>query len=69
MSDDAIIQLQEIYSYHEKDIADLSDALYTQQQEIQKLQKQVEQLQKQLKAALNASNIRHPDDEVPPPHY
>lgn len=52
----------------ERTIQELLDAVYRQQQLIDRLGREMEQLREQLQIAL-PSLVERPEDEEPPPHY
>lgn len=68
MSDD-ITRLQEAVAHQAKELAQLSDEVYTQQKEITILRQQVRILASRLRAAAGEGAIRSPEEETPPPHY
>ncbi len=66
--DDRLIDLETRFAFQEQAIAELSDVVARQQQEIATLGLQLEQLRQRL-AALPLSDIARPEEETPPPHY
>ena len=63
-----IIELETKISYQDRTIQQLNEVVTGQQQQIDKLEKNVNQLSGHLKAQ-NPSDLAHPEEEAPPPHY
>ncbi len=69
MSDqERIIDLESRIAFQEDAIDKLSDVVSRQEQELLRLEKMVRYLHQQLKS-LGDSQMTHPADEPPPPHY
>ena len=68
--DEMIIKLQTIVGHQEEDIANLSQELYTQQQEVHKLKQQMAVLIERYRSFMDAADgTQDKTPEPPPPHY
>lgn len=61
--------LQEQIAHLQSEIGQMSDELYSQQQEIALMRQEILQLKSRLHAVSQDSQIRRPEEDVPPPHY
>lgn len=66
--DDELIELQSRVAFQDQAISELSDVVYRQQGEIDRLLLKLEQMQQRV-MAMQSSNIAKPEEERPPPHY
>jgi len=65
-----MIRLQTIVGHQEEDIAHLSNELYTQQKELDKLKQQMAALIERLRSISHAADSNQDKSpEPPPPHY
>lgn len=68
MNGQALEEIQTKIAFLERANAELSDALYRQQRQIQALTAAVKELSERLQATQTVSDERAPEDERPP-HY
>jgi SlyX protein len=68
MNSDAIERIETKIAFLESANLELSDVVYRQQQEIQRLQARVDALAQQMKAVQTPDIARTPEEERPP-HY
>ncbi|MCM2357826.1 MAG: SlyX family protein [Geobacteraceae bacterium] len=66
--EERLADLESRYMQQERTIHELLDAVYRQQQLIDRLGREMEQIREQLNIAL-PSLVERPEDEEPPPHY
>ena len=66
--EERLTELENRYMQQERTIQELFDAVYRQQQLIDRLDREMEQIREQLQIAL-PSLVERPEDEEPPPHY
>ena len=66
--EERLTELENRYMQQERTIQELFDAVYRQQQLIDRLGREMEQVREQLEIAL-PSLVERPEDEEPPPHY
>jgi SlyX protein len=65
---DRITDLEIRFTHQERTIQELSDTIYRQQQEIERMAVELRQIREQLSIAAPSMN-RLPEEEEPPPHY
>ena len=63
-----ITELEIKVAFHEQAIADLSEVVTAQNQEITKITKEMQKLKERVAMAMS-SNIADESEETPPPHY
>lgn len=68
MKSDALEEIQTKMAFLERANAELSDAVYRQQREIQALTAAMKEISERLRAAQSGGGERAPEDERPP-HY
>jgi SlyX protein len=68
MDEDSIIDLQSRIAHQEYTIAELNDALASQQSQISEMEAKIVALTDRVKALADAAPAAGTDDE-PPPHY
>lgn len=66
--EERITELETRYMLQERTIQELMDAVYRQQQQIDRLGREMGMVREQLQVAL-PSLVVSPEDEEPPPHY
>lgn len=65
-----IIKLQEIVAHQGIEIAELGEELYNQHKELEAVKNYIKIMEAKIQAAMDTeSNINHPQDDAPPPHY
>jgi uncharacterized coiled-coil protein SlyX len=62
-----LIELENRFSYQEYTIQQLNEVVVAQQKQLAQQQRALERMQQLI--SQGESNIRRPDEEVPPPHY
>jgi SlyX protein len=67
-NDDRIIELESRLAYQEYVIQELSDLVYAQQKQIQKLESTLQKMSSQIREMLDYQSSNEIPDE-PPPHY
>ena len=63
-----VVELEIRYTHQAAELRDLSDVIFRQQQEIERLRTRVEALEKKLAEVAELDRPTDPSDEVPP-HY
>ena len=61
--------LEEKMAIMQRDLAQMSHAVYAQQKEVAQLMLEIEKLKSRLENMQPDSGILSPNDDVPPPHY
>ena len=65
-----IIKLQETVAHQGIEIAELSDELYNQHKELDRLKQYLKIIEAKIQSAMDSeTNINQPQDDAPPPHY
>ena len=67
--DDRITRLEEQIAIIRADLSQISDELFTQQQEIGHLQREIGVLKGRIQSAQSDSGILKPEEDSSPPHY
>lgn len=63
-----IIELETKISYQDHLIQELNEVVFSQQRQIDALEKGLKHIREHLKGS-HASDIARPEEEAPPPHY
>lgn len=68
VTEERLTELEMRYMLQERAIQELSDTVYRQEQELERLALEVRRLREQF-LVVQPSLVGSPDDEEPPPHY
>lgn len=66
--DDRLTELEVQFTHQQRQVDELNDLVYRQQQVIAGLSAQLGQIKEQLQMVL-PSLVKEPEEETPPPHY
>ena len=67
--DEHVKKLEEKLAFMQQDLQQMSDELFAQQREIEKLKINIIRLEDKVKSLDQHDGILSPEDDTPPPHY